>query len=151
MVADGVSDPEVWPFIFRSAAEAAPAVDYLRAEHLSIFAAEWTHWPGLTLASRFAFDGSNRACVGDIAEATQLLEPPQPGWRLSGQAGNPRGGPAPGFVVLADPAGRILGVAPVESRRWQGYVPGVPPSITAYAVLPGAKSVCAFATRALTR
>lgn len=148
-VADGVADPEVWPFIFRSAAEAAPAVDYLRARRLSIFADEWTHWQGLPLASRFSIDRDTNACQGSFAETTSVPALPQPGWRLSGQAWYPGTSSSPSSVVFADPAGNIAGVAPVASRQWMGYVPTGPVSVTAYVVAADGKSLCTIGARAL--
>jgi len=148
-VADGVSDRAAWPFVFRSPAEAAPAVDYLRVHRLSIFAAEWTHWPGQPLASRFAIARNTDACQGSFEETTAVPALPQPGWRLSGQAWYPGTNSSPSFVAFADPAGNIAGVAPVVARRWLGYVPNAPASITAYAVAPDGKAVCAFGARAL--
>lgn len=149
-VADGVSDPAAWPFVFRSPAEAAPAVDYLRVHRLSIFAAEWTHWPGQPLTSRFAIGRNADACQGSFEETTAVPALPQPGWRLAGQAWYPGTNSSPSFVVFADPAADIAGVAPVVGRRWLGYVPNGPASITAYTVAPDGKSVCTFGDRALT-
>ncbi|MFZ0933865.1 MAG: hypothetical protein WB579_06250 [Bryobacteraceae bacterium] len=148
-VADGVSDPTAWLSVFRSAAEAAPAVDYLRAYRLSIFTERWTHWPGLPLASRFSIDRNPGACQGSFEEATPVTEPPQPGWRLSGQGRYPGASASPGFVVFADPAGTIAGVAPVAAGRWMGYVPSGPASITAYVVEPDGKTLCSLGSRVL--
>lgn len=150
-VADGVADPEVWPFVFRSAAEATPAVDYLRARHLSIFAEEWTHWLGRPLTSRFSIDGNTSACQGSFAEATAVPAPPRPGWRLAGQAWYPGTNSSPRFVVFADPAGNIAGVAPVIAHRWLGYVASGPASIVAYVVAPDGRSACGFGGRSLGR
>jgi hypothetical protein len=150
-VADGVSDLAAWPFVFRSPAEAAPAVDYLRAHRLSIFHADWTHWPGLALASRFAIDGSTGACQGSFTEVTPVPSPPRPGWRVSGEASYPGTSGSSSFVVFADPAGTIVGVAPVVDRQWFGYVAGGPGAITAYVVAPDGKSVCKFGARTLAQ
>jgi hypothetical protein len=148
-VVDGVSDPTAWLSVFRSAAEAQPAVDYLRATRLSIFTERWTHWPGLPLASRFSIDPNSGACQGRLEEAAPVTEPPQPGWSLSGQAMYPGTTASPRFVVFADPAGTIAGVAPVAAGRWMGYVPSGPASITAYGVEPDGKTLCSLGSRAL--
>lgn len=151
VVVDGVSDPEVWPFIFRSAAEATPAVDYLRAKSLSVFTEQWTHWPGLPLAGAFSIEGNANACRGSFDEVTRVAAPPRPGWRLTGRVVC-GGAPANGrFVVLADPSGKIAGVAPVDSGRWLGYVPDRGEWVAAYLVAQDGKSVRLLGTRALDR
>jgi hypothetical protein len=134
-------------------------IQYLRHQHLSLFAAEWTRWPGIPLRTRFSIDPTPGACEGIFSEIVSIAALPRPGWRVSGWARDTKVGRAPGYVILADTQGVVAGVAltrflpppelAVYSPRykdstWRGYVSGPVRQITAYALETDGRSLCAI-------
>ena len=155
-VVDNVTDPEAWYWLYHTPRIALDAIDYLKKERLTIFTEEWSHWPGIPLNRRFTIDRTPGACQGVFEEALPVPSPLRPGWRTTGWAWDNHAGESPRYIVLADDAGLIAGIAlagfPSEryvASTWKGYVNGQPRRITAYAVEADERSLCALGTRDL--
>jgi hypothetical protein len=107
----------------------------------------------MPLNGRFLIDRTSNACRGEFEHAISVASPMKPGWRTSGWARDNKAGASPRYVVLADNAGMVAGVALAgfpEATRWMGYVNGQPRSVTAYLVESDGRSLCAIGTRFLT-
>ena len=161
---DNVVDKPSWEYVYHTPAIATGARDYLRNNHLSLFAEEWTHWPGIPLERRFFIDRNPNACQGQVDEAVMSPTAASPSWQLSGWAWDVKAERAPHFIVLADDAGQVAGVAlagfPQPSdlaalnsqylgSPWIGFVTGQPRAITAYLVEADERSLCALGKRNL--
>jgi hypothetical protein len=128
-------------------------IDYLKNNNLSIFSEEWSHWPGIPLNGRFRIDPTPNACRGEFEHAIPVASPMKPGWRATGWAWDNRVGRSPRYVLFADNAGLIAGVALAgfpAAPRWTGYVDGQPRRVTAYLLESDRRSLCAIGTRSLT-
>lgn len=165
-VIDNVIDPGPWRELFHTPQMTFGAIDYLKANHLTIFTEEWTHWPGLPLNRRFSVDGSPNACQGQFEQTTEVESPLRPGWRVTGWAWDNKAGRSPRYVILADSNGQIAGVALTgfpavpaliavsprySASTWNGYVNGRARSVTAYVVEADDRSVCAIGRQELQR
>jgi len=147
-LAVGVNDPAVSSILGYTFDYLAPIVEHLKRHKLSIFADEWTGWTGQSLATRFQTSLDGSACHGGVGAVELVRDAARPGWRLSGWAHDRRGG-SPSRIVLADPAGRIAGVALGEGGEWYGYaLPGTP-RVMALAVEPDGKPLCFLGTQVL--
>ena len=149
-VADNVSDPVPWQPLYydhtpRMITVLATA-DYLRDHRLTLFTEEWTHWPGIPLASRFSIDRSPNACQGGFDHPTAVLSLWRPGWKTTGWARATR------YIILADDKGLVAGVAKMLTpSNWTGYVSGPSRAITAYVLEANGHSLCAIGTQKLPR
>jgi hypothetical protein len=165
-VVDGVTDPDAWLFLYHTPAIVMNAIDYLKANSLTVYTEEWTHWPGVPLQRRFSIDHTPDACQGDFEQAMSIASPLHPGWRVTGWAWDNKAHKSPRYIVLADDTGIIAGVAlagflPPASlaalspkytgSTWNGYINGQARPITAYLVEADERSICAFGTRRLHR
>ena len=163
---DNVTDTTAWTPLYHTPRIVMDAVDYMRNHHLSIFIAEWTHWPGIPLNRRFFIDRNPDACQGRFEEAVMVASPVKPGWRATGWAWDVKAGRPPHYVILADDAGQVAGVALTGfpqpsnlaalperylSSPWNGYVDGRPRTITAYVLEADERSLCAIGTQTLPR
>jgi hypothetical protein len=161
-VADNVVDPEAWLWLYHTPRIAMDAVDYLRDNRLTVFTEEWSHWPGIPLNRRFSIDRTPGACQGEFEEVMPVSSPLKPGWRATGWAWDNKAGQSPRYVVLADDAGLVAGVALTGfpppptlaalspryvASTWKGYVDGQPRPITAYVVEADDRSLCAIGTQ----
>ena len=153
-VADNVVDPDPWNIMFTPPELAADAVDYLKDHRLSIFAEEWTQWPGKRLDSRFAVDRDVNACSGQF-DRPKGIASFRPGWRISGRAWDAKARRRPRYIILADDQGVIAGVGLPQfpSREndasWMGYVNGQPRAITAFVLESNERSLCSIGRRQL--
>ncbi len=154
-VVDDVADPDIWVAMFQPADLAMDAVDYLKKNRLSIFAEDWSRWPGVPLKSQFIVDPDQSACQGQFYGLSTVASF-RPGWILSGQAWDAKARRPPKFVILADDRGMVAGVAPTQTTSdatqgatWIGYVGGQPRPITAYVLEADERSLCSVATRKL--
>jgi len=141
-LAVGVNDPAVVEDLLRPDSDST-TVAYMKAHGLAIFHAEWTTWAGQPLTARFQIRADAASCAGAIREAVPIAGTSRPGWRVSGWA---RGAKQ---IVLADAQGAIAGVALANAGDWSGYARPGSAGITAYAVEPDGKSLCALGTTTL--
>ncbi len=163
-VAAGVADAVAWGRVYHTPRAAFASVDYLRDRHLSVFSEEWTHWPGLQLASRFSIDPRpEESCQGRIESAAPVQSELKPGWHLSGWAWDLKARRPAEFVILGDDTGKVAGVAlggfsklsagpssPYSGAGWHGYVKGEPGTVTAYVLEADHRSLCAIGSRVVT-
>jgi hypothetical protein len=161
-IVDDVTDPEAWLLVYEAPHLALGAIDYFRRDHVTIFTEEWTHWPGSPLNRRFTIDRTPDACQGQFEPVTAVSSPLRPGWRTTGWAWDNKGARSPRYIVLADNAGLVAGVALTgfppppalaalspryTAATWNGYVNGRPRPITAYVVEADERSLCAIGTQ----
>lgn len=161
-VVAGVYDDQPWHVAFHTPREIFAVVDYLRANRLSVFTEEWTHWTGKPLASRFTVDRVG-ACMGHFDQATVVPSAIMPGSRIAGWAWDTKAARGPETVVLADDTGVVAGVARSTFQRpdvsaavpavkggkagWRGYIAGLAARpITAYLLESDGKSLCSLGT-----
>lgn len=165
-VIDNVTDPDPWRTLFHTPRITMDAIDYLRNNNLAIFTEEWTHWPGMPLSRRFSIDPSPNACQGQFESPMGVPSSLRPGWRVTGWAWDNQGKRAPAYVVLADDSGLVAGVALTQfplppslsalppqytASTWNGYVNGLPRSITAYVLEADNRSLCSIGKQTLRR
>jgi hypothetical protein len=128
----------------------------LRAEHLSIFADDWSTWLGSPLAGHVLL-GNAMQCRGGIDQLSRLPGPGRPEWRVSGWAWDSAKGSSPGRIVIADSAGRVvgyglggypteLGSAGPKHAGWRGhFAAGGAGEVTVYALVDRERTACPFA------
>ena len=149
-VVDNVIDPDPWAHLYYDdhiprMTTLMEAVDYLKKNNLTVFAEDWSHWPGIPLASRFSLDGAHGVCQGGFNTPVAMSSPLRPGWKVTGSA-DAR------YVILADDKGLVAGVAlTLEDSHWTGYVSGHARPITAYVLEPDGHTLCAIGTQRLRR
>lgn len=147
-IAAGVYDRAVWLRVFHTPQDLGDAIGYLRRNRLSVFAEEWTRWPGQPAAGRFVFDHRN-GCDGRFGRAV----PAGDGWRVTGWASDGRAQGGPRTIVFLDGGGVVAGVAAgtshPQSRRapWSGYLAVTDPhAVTAYLLKEDRRTLCRLGT-----
>ena len=162
IVAD-VFDPQAWISAFHTPTAIFGAVDYLRANKLSVFTEDWTTWTGTPVTPRFTIDHRPGTCLGNFDEAVLVPSALKPGSMVSGWAWDLKTGRGPETIVLADDAGQVAGVArnilprgdvitavpAVQTIKvgWRGYIAGVGTRpITAYLLESDGRSLCSVGT-----
>jgi hypothetical protein len=165
-IVNNVLDPEPWHWLFHTPAMTLDTIQALRAQHLTVFTEEWTHWPGIPVDRRFTIDRTPGACQGQFEQTIAIASPQRPGWRATGWAWDNKAKAAPRYIILADGDGQVAGVAlggfpqPREfdalsqqhsATVWNGYVTGNPRPITAYVLEADNRSLCAIGTKGLQR
>jgi hypothetical protein len=142
-------------------------VAFLRQEHLAFFAEPRAVWPGRRVSELFPPAGPDR-CIGGIE---RTLPPMESGaassWRLEGWAWDTSTNRGLDYLLIADPAGKVVGLArggfrhryfpgfftdipvvPVHHMRfpaseWLGYVrQPVKSPWTVYGLLPHMDRIC---------
>ena len=150
-VVDNVADSEPWvPLYYDHTARmiaVLAAIDYLRDHRLTLFTEDWTHWPGMSLATAgFTINPTPNACQGGFDPPAVVPSPWRPGWKTTGWARASR------YIILADDKGLVAGVAKMLTpSHWTGYVNGRPRPITAYVLEADDRSLCAIGTQKLPR
>ncbi|HUC72509.1 MAG TPA: hypothetical protein VMS01_15070 [Stellaceae bacterium] len=123
----------------------------LRAQHLAVFAENWSGWLGTPLADHVRF-ANPAECQGAIDQVTHLPSSGRPQWRVSGWAWDVVRREAPERIVLADDAGRVVGYAltgypPTPGRPkgsgWLGHFTAEKAaSATGYALADRERTAC---------
>lgn len=108
-IGTGVYDLQTWSRIYHSPETLLEPIAYLKSHRLSTFAEPWTGWMGSPVDTQFRIDAQS-TCVGHF-EAAVPVESWGPGWRVSGWAWDTATGEAPQTIVIADPAGTMVGMA----------------------------------------
>src|SRR5581483_8039068 len=90
------------------------------------FSEDWARWTGTPLSPHFRID-AQKSCFGNFDEATAIPSAVEPGSKVSGWAWDRKDARAPEAVLLADRAGRIVGV--VHNMSGRGDVSATVPEI----------------------
>jgi hypothetical protein len=133
----------------------------LRAQHLSIFADDWSRWLGTPLADHVQLAQLGQ-CQGAIDQVTRLPLAGRAQWRAGGWAWDKARRSAPDRIVIDDGAGRVVGYAlsgfpPLEPGHdkhsgWRGdFTAPQTGSVTAYALLDRDRVACPLARWAQAR
>jgi hypothetical protein len=157
-----VSDEQLLSLLWPSKEQRDERAAFLRDRRLAMFAEPRAVWPGKRVSDLFTVASAGR-CIGAI-EQTKPLDA---SWRVEGWAWDTQLGKSPDDIVLADTAGRIVGLARggfrhgyfpgllmepgpapashanLRRSEWLGYVRGEPPW-TVYGALAGERKVCAI-------
>jgi hypothetical protein len=162
-----VFDEPVWKRSYFAPQTMQPVVEYFWQNHLSIFRADWTRWPGKKLPDVLQIVANSDVCAGVIDEAT-FLPTSWPGFRVTGWAWDRESKRGPDKVILVNDGGVIVGVALGEFDRpdvvkaqigvsrpdvgWVGYTRAEDSrALDAYLVREGETSVCKIASIQLKR
>lgn len=152
----------LWPVI----PQRGEIVEFLRREHLAMFADPRATWPGKYISELFPA-GADR-CIGGIERALPLPDSPNGGsWRVEGWAWDASSNRDFDYLLITEPTGLVVGIArggfrhrylpgfftdnpvvPVYHMRyptseWLGYVrQPVKTPWTVYGVLPHTDRIC---------
>jgi hypothetical protein len=156
-----VFDEDALRHAYPRPAEILPVADELRRRRMTVFAEEWTHWIGESLARHYRI-GRGDNCIGNFDGIASVATPIRPGAAVWGWAWSPDTRSTPAVILLATEDQRIVGYARAGTFRpdvpakvgavrsaytgWRGHVAGAEgKTVTAYAVGTG-NSLCALST-----
>jgi hypothetical protein len=98
-------------------------VAFMREKHLGIFAEPRSVWPGRYVPELFPVLSSDQ-CIGSIERILPLEDSPaQAAWRVEGWAWNSTTNREIDYLLIANPAGVVVGMARGGFRH--GYFPGL--------------------------
>jgi hypothetical protein len=151
-----VDDPASLRVIYPNPDRPKALAAELRAQHLSVFADEWSTWLGTPLVDHIQL-GDPTQCRGGIDQITRLPVSGRAQWRASGWAWDNARREPPDRIVVVDDAGGVVGYAlggyppklgsdvPKHSG-WRGYFTAENiASVRAYALVDSERTACPLA------
>ena len=150
----GVDDPLALGRVYPDPALVNEQAAKLRAQHLSIFADEWSAWLDTPVTDHLRL-GEAARCRGGIDEVLPLAGSMRPQWRISGWAWDNLRDLAAERIILVDAAGQVVGYglsgfAPkaraLRRSGWHGHFSAEKSVvITAYALVDQQREACPLA------
>jgi hypothetical protein len=118
----GVPDEQFLSILWPVQREREEMTDFMRVNRVSVFSEPRAMWLGRRVTELFAQDRADY-CIGDVERTIPIQESSSGlSWRVEGWAWNASASRAFGYLIIADPAGTVVGIA--RGGFYHGYLPG---------------------------
>ncbi len=115
----GVPDEKLLSILWPIHSQRDQIVEFLRQRRMAMFDEPRASWPGRNVSELFSRSGVGR-CIGATERVSAL--PDEQSWRVEGWAWDNSKNREIDYVLIADPAGQVVGIARGGFRH--GYFPG---------------------------